>query len=100
MKLPKTVQICGKQFKVIQKKNMEGGNFSFGNLTINIGTKYPHDIPVSFIHEVIEAVFVERGMRYKLYEDARISEYLFSFKHEEFQNAVIDIVIALRDCLK
>ena len=54
----------------------------------------------SFVHEIIEAVFVMRGMRYKLYEEARSSDYLFSFKHEEFQNAVIDIVIALKDYLK
>ena len=100
MKLPKTVQICGREFKVIIVKGHSGGSFSVDTNTIKIGSKYPVEMKESFVHEIIEAVFVMRGMRYKLYEEARSSDYLFSFKHEEFQNAVIDIVIALKDYLK
>jgi hypothetical protein len=100
MKLPKTVQICGKTFKVTAHKDKSGASFSVDDFTIKIGTKFPQDIPENFVHEVIEAVFLQRGMRYKLYDDSRSSDYLFSFKHEEFQNAVIDIVIALKDYLK
>jgi hypothetical protein len=45
-----------------------------------------------------ESLFL--GIEQSSIEEARSSDYLFSFKHEEFQNAVIDIVIALKDYLK
>lgn len=100
MKIPKKVWICGREFDVVLDKKQSGGSFSFSDCKIVVGTKYPKDIAITFLHEVIEAVFAERCMRYKLYNDSHNQDYQFAFKHTEYENAVVDIYTSLKDCLK
>lgn len=100
MKIPKKIIICGKEFKIILDKKKSGGSFTFSDCTIIIGGLYPEDIPNIFLHEVIEAIFAERGMRYKLYNDSQNQDYRFVFNHQEFENAIFDVAYALKDYLK
>ena len=95
MKIPKKVLICGREFTVKINKKQSGGSFTYDGCEIIVGGRYPHDMPNIFLHEVIEAVFAERGMRYKLYNDSNNQDYQFAFKHTEYENAVTDIVVAL-----
>jgi lipopolysaccharide biosynthesis protein len=99
MKLPKKVNICGAEWTVRPGKKAGGGNFWSSKKLITVGTKtkYTDDI---FLHEVIEAIFANRGMRYCKYLDCREYEYRFVFTHEEFENAIRDIAAALRLKLK
>lgn len=92
--------ICGREFKVIVNKKKSGGSFTFSTCEIVVGGLYKQDMANIFLHEVIEAVLAERCMRYKLYNDSDNQDYLFSFRHQEFENAIIDIQVALKDCLK
>ena len=98
MKLPKEVIIAGRTYKVILNKNKTGASFNGNKALIEIGGKYPSDIPMLFLHEVMEAVLTERGNRYSCYTEG--NEYLFSFTHKEFENFVMDVRLTLREILK
>lgn len=63
MKLPKTVQICGKTYKVNRSPNEWGGSCETGAQVVTIGTaknQSAHRISVNFVHEVLEAVALEQ----------------------------------------
>ena len=100
MKLPKTVNICGKICRVVQNPEDGGGSFSLSDYTIRIGTRYKQDIINSFFHEVIEGVLSERLMRYRSYPDIVNDGIIFCFTHKEFENCIADIVTALEGVLK
>jgi hypothetical protein len=99
MKLPKSVCIAGKTYKITVDKNSAGGWFGTTSQEIKIGTKGLKDemVLITFLHEVIEAIFTERNMRYSLrYNNPENGDYLYSFNHDQFENAVQDIACALR----
>ena len=100
MKLPKKVLIAGKEWDVIQDKNMRGGQFDCCKAMMKIGTKYPKEIGDVFLHEVIEAILLERNCRYSLFGKYENDGYIFVLNHKEFDNLCRDIVFALKDVLK
>ena len=102
MKLPKTVVICGREFKVIVNKKDRGGWFDTDKQQLCIGTQDASSdrIKEVFLHETIEAIFGARMVRYKLpYSGEDNGNYLFSFNHLEFENCIIDIAYALKDVI-
>ncbi len=52
------------------------------------------------LHEIMEAVFSSKMMRYKLpYVEECNEHYLFSFNHLEFENCITDVALALKEVL-
>ena len=99
MKLPNKVSICGSDWTVTQNKNGGRGRFfsSKKEIVVGVKSKYIEEI---FLHEVIESIFANRGMRFDRWGLDREYDYLFSFTHHEFEQAVRDIAAALSFNLK
>ena len=100
MKLPKSVIICGYKWKIVQVPEDSGGWFVNGEKTIYIGGKIEKEKTEIFLHEVIEAILSDRGMRYSIYATGTNDRLLFSFYHYEFESIIKDITLALQDILK
>lgn len=98
MRLPKSIIICGKRFKILTDKKQDGGSFRESTRTILVGTKFKEYIIEILTHEVIEAIFAISGMRYKAeYNGFENGDLLFSFNHKEFENAIRNIVFAFQN---
>lgn len=99
-RLPATVNIVGKTYRVTVDPESYDCCFRCDPQEICIGTKHkPSDEVVKgcFLHEVAEAILVERLMRYRLgYTSADNSHYLFSFNHKEFEFFAQELAVALR----
>jgi hypothetical protein len=100
MKLPKSVNICGKEIPLKEKRKEGGGSFDFRKPIITIGTKYEIDIPETFLHEILEAILVERMFRYQLRGVGDNGDYLFVFNHEQFNIICSDLANALKHYLE
>ncbi len=101
MKLPKTVFIAGQEWKVKLDPNLGGGHFEGGKAAITIGTKYPHNILNTFLHEIMEATLSKRNLRYVLgYDQPTNGDYRFIFNHREFENVIKDIAFSLKGFFK
>lgn len=102
MTLPKSVIIAGKTWKIVLDKKERGAWYSGDKQEIHIGLKNvtQEHTRINFLHEVIEAIFSERLLRYKLpYTGADNGHYLFVMNHLQFENAVVDIGLALKEVL-
>lgn len=100
MKLPKTVIIAGREYRVRKDPKYAGGYFGFKDYEITIGTKCPKDTANIFLHECLEAICAERGYRYHPHSNPQSTEYRFFMNHYEFESAVVDLALALKDVLK
>jgi len=103
MKLPKTVIIAGRTWKIVTDKKQRGAWYSGDKQKIVIGLKdaTQEQTRINLLHEVIEAVFSERLLRYKLpYTGDDNGHYLFVMNHYQFENAITDIGLALKEVLK
>lgn len=85
----KKVEILSSEFQVIYNKTHNGGKFSLNNSTIEIGIKsikqdplYTHSI---ISHEIMEIILETLGARFM---NGRSDDYLFSFNHQTFENAI------------
>ena len=103
MTLPKEVIIAGRTWKILTSKKSRGAWFTGGKQEIHIGLKGATEehTRINFLHEVLEATFSERLLRYKLpYMESDNGHYLFVMDHKQFENAVVDLGFALKDVLK
>ena len=102
MKLPKTVFIVGREWKVVEKKKNSGASFNTGKATLFIGTSWEKgQTQINFLHEILEAIMTERMHRYKLpYISDDNGNYIYVMKHEEMNQVVADLALALKDVLK
>ena len=97
MTIPKSISICGKLHKVVIDKESSGGWFDEAKVAIGIGTKYPAEVPEILLHEIIEAIYAIRNLRYaKQHANPDNGDYLFSYDHEQHEQAVKDIAAALK----
>ena len=97
MKLPHTVQICGKTYKVIPLKDSNGGYFDEAKCEIGVGVQYPKDTAENLLHECLEGILAIRDLRYALEKAEPTSgDLLFSFSHKDYENAIKDLVCALK----
>ena len=66
MRLPKTVQICGKTYDVELRKKEYGGGGSTSNLKLCVGgaSHKPERKFEIFVHEVMELAACEKDFRY------------------------------------
>lgn len=97
MKLPKTVNICGKNVTVQANKEHDGGSFDDQSYIIEIGTQDPDEVAENLIHEIGEAIMMVRDFRYaREKEEPENGDYRFLLNHEEWQLFAKDLAIALR----
>ncbi len=95
MRLPKTVNICGKTYTVHGNKKEWGGCCCTGSQTIGIGTaknQSSHRKFTNLIHEVLEAIALERRLRY----EASDEESVFVMTHKQFDDYARDVATALK----
>lgn len=97
MKLPKKVFIAGSEWRVVAEPKKSGGHLSTLDQTLWIGTKHRGYILDTFIHEVLEALFVMRGIQYNGHEEG---DFLFIMNHKEFDAVCSDLMLALKDVIK
>ncbi len=93
-RFPKTVNICGKTYSVKTDKSRWGGRVQTGSQQIVVGTSRDQSaqrIFTTYIHEVIEAVTLERKLRYESSDD----EIMFVMTHKQFDNSVKDVATAI-----
>ena len=96
MKLPSKVFIAGAEWTVRQSSKKGGGWFRTADRTIFVGTEAPKHVLHIFLHEVLEAIFVMRNLRFEGYSE----DYLFSFDHKGLVNVTHDLEMALKDVIK
>lgn len=96
-RLPKTVPICGKPFRVVPLKDSNGGYFDEAKAEIGVGVAHKSDIGENLLHECLEGILAMRDLRYALEkEDPQSGDLLFSFSHQQFEQAIKDLAAALR----
>ena len=96
--LPKKIWINGEQWTVEMNPKIQKSQAVWErHPTITIGTCGASDeyILGEFLHEVIEAVLMTKHLRY-----GSNSHMFFLFDHKDFTSAVMDIVMAVKDCWK
>lgn len=95
--LPKSIPICGKAHKLILNREEGGGWFDEAKCAIGVGSKYPADVPEILLHEIIEATFAVRNLRYARQRgEIDNGDYIFVFDHEAFEQSVKDIAASLK----
>lgn len=99
MKIPKKIFICGAEWRIIQTNKKIGGFFRSKDkfIKVNVGSKYINEI---FLHEILEAIMANRGLRYDKYGLELQEDFKFVFSHAEFEQMVRDVAMALKDMLK
>lgn len=97
MRLPKTINICGKLYRVKADPDNDGGSVDTEKLTITIGTGDPSEVAENLVHEVGEAVMMARDFRYAAERETPENEhYRFVLDHKEWQLFAKDLSIALK----
>ncbi len=94
LRLPKTVNISGKIYKVVKNKKRWGGVGKKGKQEIGVGTAGSQSVArkfENFMHEVTELVACERHFRY----EASDEEIMFVMNHKQFDAFSNDISIAI-----
>ena len=105
IKIPKTIIIGHRDFSVIIDKKDSGASFSYKKMTIKIGTanNTPREIFEHFMHEVMEIICVEKGIRSsKCLTEASDLDYVFTASHREFCLLTTELSRIMADliCLK
>jgi hypothetical protein len=91
--LPKTVVISGKKYSVVFREG-SGADFSTSSRRIRVGVNNEHDTMNCYMHEVIEAILVERGFRFHVYPGSN-EKIRFVMDHGDFETVVDDIYAAI-----
>ena len=99
MKIPKTVIISSKEWKIRQYKSKADGWFDFAIHEMGIGTKYKSEVLKILLHEILETIIAARLHRYKIYDEGN-EKLLFSFDHADFDLIIQDLAMALKDIIK
>ena len=95
MKLPKTVEICGKRYKVIKDKKSWGGNGATGTQEIVVGMSNEQTSQrqfETFIHEVAEMVTCEQHLRFTATDD----DVMFVMNHKQFDRFASNLATAIK----
>lgn len=99
MRLPKTVNICGKVYKILRDRAKWGGSCYTGNQEITVTshrTTSSHRQVCTYIHEIMEAVTLERNLRFESSDE----EVRFVMTHKQFDDFTKDVTTALLPLLK
>lgn len=102
LRLIKEIEILSSVFKVKYDKTHNGGTFSWANSDITVGIKSIKTDPsytFSIIsHEIMEIILTGMGGRFN---NSRTQDnFLFSFDHQTFENAIQTHAQALSKFIK
>lgn len=101
MKLPKTVMIYGKPYTIKKDRTRNGAHVNQRKCEIIIGTSDKYGVLENFVHEVIEQILVDNHHRYDNHHCYPANkDMFFVFTHNEFENVIPQIIVALKDILK
>jgi hypothetical protein len=93
MRLPKSIQINGRPWRVIRNKRIYGGACHTHPGTIEIGNVANNDQEFEvLIHEILEGILLSGGRRYENNAD----EQMFCFDHHEFIAITKELSAAIR----
>lgn len=90
--IPKTINICGIDYRIILSPSVSGGVTDLTDKTISIGTASKKDILNILFHEIGEAILHERGLRYTRYEEGN-DGVRFILTHHEYENVIADLLV-------
>ena len=95
MRINKKVIISGMPYTI--KRGGEGGSFGWYKRRITISKAYKKERLLQYLlHEICEAILVERNLRYELSLNPRENgNMLFVMNHTQFDDFVGDICSAL-----
>lgn len=97
MKLPKTVVICGKTYKVVPKPKKWGGKSDTASQELRIGTRADQSserVFENFIHELAEAAMCEHHFRFTASDDG--VAYVMTHKDlDGFANSIAAAILPL-----
>ena len=98
MKLPKTLQICGKTYKITTNNKVGGAWFSCNKQMIELGTRDSKERQLaSLIHEIMEIVMVEREYRFQTSVlEPENGDYMFVFCHKGYEIIAEDVANVIR----
>ena len=99
MKFPFKTIISGKEYKVKFDEKFEGGSCDADIGLIIIGQPVT-ELLDTLLHEIVEAILIERRHRYQMYGAEGNEQWLFNFDHKEYVNMCKDLALALRPILK
>ena len=99
MKLPKSVIITGKRYRVVLDPQRDDGEFDMEKMAITIGTQNPADVLENFLHEVWEGILLSRGNRYSVYVEGN-DKLRFVQDHAELENAIKDLALAIEGIIR
>lgn len=101
MRLPKKVQINGKEFAVRCDRKNVASHFHYRERDIIIGSFHKDSKFANFLHEIAEISCVERGIRHVCdREKGGNADYLFCGNHSQFTDMIRDITTAIKLMLK
>ena len=93
MRLPKTIQINGRPWKVVRNPNISGGACHTHPGVIEIGKSANPDQEFEILlHEILEGILLSGGRRYENNAD----EQVFCFDHHELIAIVKELAAAIR----
>jgi hypothetical protein len=102
LKFPKKITIGDRIFKVKTDKKEGGGNFSYANHEIIIGTKHlkkqPQSVLNVIIHELMEIICIEEDTR--LDKGNNYSDYVFVYDHQQHTDIVRRLAGILNEFIK
>ena len=97
MKLPKTVQIGGRTWRVERNLSIDGGEFFTHPGLIRIGRVANDEQVIQvLIHEILEAILVEGHHRY----EHPAEDHLFVFRHIDLCRIHKELYAALKPILR
>jgi len=99
MKLPKTVNICGKTYDVHKDRKGDHGHGQTFKQKITIGVKEQSDERQfdTFLHEVAELIACEKNLRYG---DGHSETSVFVMSHKEFEYFASALATAIMPMIK
>lgn len=98
LKLPKSIEVLDRVY--IVKTNAKKYGAGVSDYTIVIGTKNPRDTLSNFIHEVLEVLCIEYGVRFYRWGTQDNINLRFSMNHDQFEIITADLTRILRPLIK
>lgn len=98
MKIPKSVNICGKRYTVKLNPEHDGGSGDSEKLLIEVGTSDPSEVAENLVHEIGEMIMATRDFRYVPEKDDEFDngDYRFFLNHKDWELFAKDLSIALQ----
>ena len=92
---PTNLLISSVNYKVTYSPKTGGGMSNLTDKIITIGCANKAEVPNILLHEALESILHERGLRYTRYEEGN-DGIRFVFSHHDFENLVADLLVVMK----